>query len=235
MAARDAVIASGEQSIRGKIQMEAHDSIDTAVDTHSHHEAMYFDAQPSAQAPLCDLCGHELARGHRRLIDLATNLVLAACAGCEHSVVPDGRKSLRYQVVSDRYVRLPRGVIKSGRWDALRIPVALAFLVHRSLHDEYVAYYPSPNGPLVEELTRDQWADMMGGEHLLESLQSDVEALLVDARGVTPAGYIVPITTYFDFDRRLGDDWRGYDGGLQAAGVVDAFVMSLGSGFHMSD
>ena len=64
-------------------------------------------------------------------------------------------------------------------WEALQIPVGLAFFFHNSDMDKTVAFYPGPAGATESELDLEAWSTISGADDRLSMLADDVEALLV--------------------------------------------------------
>ena len=116
-------------------------------------------------------------------------------------------------------------------WEALQIPVGLAFFFHNSEMDKTVAFYPGPAGATESELDLDAWSTISGAGWL-DLLADDVEALLVrvpDRDHADPEVnaaaecYLVPIDACYEFVGRLRLLWRGFDGGQEVRAFVDEF------------
>ena len=54
-----------------------------------------------------------------------------------------------------------------AQWEALGIPVNLAFLFHQTDQDRYVAFYPSPGGATESLLDLASWDEVVAGDPLL--------------------------------------------------------------------
>ena len=69
-------------------------------------------------------------------------------------------------------------------WAAFRIPIGLAFFFASSAgSDGVVAFYPSPAGTTECELDLAAWETLVAANPVLEGLEPDVEALIVNRLG----------------------------------------------------
>ena len=65
-------------------------------------------------------------------------------------------------------------------WAQLQIPIGLTFVLRSSMTGTVVALYPSPAGATESELDLFAWAAMCDANPVLERLESDAEALVVN-------------------------------------------------------
>src|SRR5206468_3768742 len=65
------------------------------------------------------------------------------------------RGGARYRLVPTRVLVDPGFVLDGAEWDALRIPVRLAFIFFNSRDNRWVAFYPSPAGAAESALSLD--------------------------------------------------------------------------------
>jgi hypothetical protein len=160
---------------------------------------------------------------------------MCTCRSC-YLLFTDPHAKLRYRAVPDRYLAFPDVVIDRGAWDALQIPVGLAFFFHNSDLDKTVAFYPGPAGATESELNLAAWTTMSGADGRLSMVTDDVEALLVrvpdrhqtDSERDAPAEcYLVPIDACYEFVGRLRMSWRGFDGGHEVREFVDGFFEQI--------
>jgi hypothetical protein len=116
-------------------------------------------------------------------------------------------------------------VVTSEQWDSWQIPVSVAFFFLNSSLDRVAAFYPGPAGATESELPLDTWAGVVRANPRLETLQPDVEALLVrshpDRRGTEC--YVVPIDACYELVGHFRRLWRGFDGGKEANAKLDSF------------
>jgi hypothetical protein len=139
--------------------------------------------------------------------------------------LPGGASGGRYKAVPDRYLALSSALSK-GQWDALQIPVNVAFFFFNSGIGEVVAFYPGPAGATESLLSLEDWKQFCQANPVLGTLEPDVEAVLVRA-GDTPECYIVPIDACYELVGRLRMLWKGFDGGREANEALDHFFASV--------
>ena len=141
-------------------------------------------AGQAAAAERCELCGAAIAPEHRHVLELDTRELRCACRACSLLFDRDAAGGGHLRLVPDRRLRLDGFVLTDELWDALRIPVDMAFFFASSRERRPMAYYPSPMGPTESLLTLDAWTDLRAANPVLATLAPDVEALLVNrARG----------------------------------------------------
>jgi Family of unknown function (DUF5947) len=173
----------------------------------------------------CDLCTEELADEHGHLVDLEARSLLCACRGCHLLFESAGSGGLRYRAVPDRYVAVSDLPLTPGQWDALQIPVSVAFLFVNSTLDRVAAFYPSPAGATESLLPLAAMDDLISANAALADLQPDVEAILVRAapgRGNAEC-FLVPIDACYELVGHMRRLWRGFDGGREANDALDEF------------
>src|SRR5262249_48929448 len=100
----------------------------------------------------CDLCGAAIEVEHGHLVNVPTRTLLCACRPCSLLFTHDGAGGQRFRAVPTRYRRLSDFSRTSGNWDALDIPIGLAFFFRNSATGRTTAFYPSPAGPVESEL-----------------------------------------------------------------------------------
>ena len=72
-------------------------------------------------------------------------------------------------------------------WASFQIPIGLAFFLDSTTAGGIVAFYPSPAGSMESELDLDAWRELAEANPVLESLDADGEALLVNRISDPPA------------------------------------------------
>ena len=190
------------------------------------------EARPAASARAgerCELCGEEIAEEHGHLVDLRARNLLCACRGCYLLFTSDGAGGGHYRAVPRRYEHLSQLSISGQRWDALQIPVGVAFFFLNSDLGRVAAFYPGPAGATESLLALETWDDLWGGDPPLSArIEADVEALLVraDRRGHFDA-FIVPIDACYELVGRLRQLWRGFDGGKEAHLALEGFFSQV--------
>jgi hypothetical protein len=126
--------------------------------------------------------------------------------------------------VPDRYLSDPDFLLSDDQWDALQIPVGMAFFLRNSARDAVIACYPSPAGATESELSLDAWSEGVGASALAAELAPDVEALLVRRAetGGRQECLLVPIDVCYRLVGLVRLHWKGFDGGAQAWAAIDA-------------
>jgi hypothetical protein len=184
---------------------------------------------PAPPQERCELCATPVAAEHPHLVEPAQRRLMCACQACGLLFSDPG---LRYRRVPDRYLADPGFVLSDAQWDALQVPVGMAFFLVNSARDgAVVACYPSPAGATESELPLEAWADVVGSSALAEKLEPDVEALLVRrgsaGRGERPEALLVPVDACYRLVGLVRRHWKGFDGGTEAWAAIDAFFDDL--------
>ena len=132
-----------------------------------------------------------------------------------------------YRTVPDRYRYDPEFTLDDAQWDALQIPVGMAFFLRNSLRDPVdgavVACYPSPAGATESELDLSEFVDGVGAGRLGAMLEPDVEALLVRHDATRSECLLVPVDACYRLVGLVRRHWRGFDGGAEAWTHIDRF------------
>jgi hypothetical protein len=175
----------------------------------------------------CELCAVPVPAEHAHLVHVEDRRLLCACQACG-LLFSDPQPRLRYRTVPDRFLVDPEFVLDGARWDALQIPVGMAFFLHNSTRDAIVACYPSPAGATESELDLGAWADGIGASTLAAELVPDVEALLVRRLDDGSSEcLLVPIDACYRLVGLVRRHWKGFDGGADARAAIDAFFAGL--------
>ena len=182
--------------------------------------------EPVRAGERCELCTEPIADEHGHLVDVGARRLLCACRGCYLLFTPEGAGGGHYRAVPDRYLAFADVRLSPDQWDALQIPVSVAFFFVNSTLARVAAFYPSPAGATESLLPLDTWAELVGAHPALSTLQPDVEAFLVRADPDGGRGaecYLVPIDACYELVGHLRRLWRGFDGGREAHDALDGF------------
>jgi hypothetical protein len=182
--------------------------------------------EPSA-GERCELCGNPIHEPHSHVVDLTRRNILCTCRACYLLFTHQGAARGRYRAVPDRYLHDPSFRITERQWDALGIPVGMAFFFRNSSLDRTLAFYPSPAGATESELSMQSWEELVEGNAELASIEPDVEALLVRHQGDAFESYLVPIDACYELVGLVRLHWRGFDGGEEARRAIDAHFERL--------
>jgi len=176
----------------------------------------------------CELCSALIGDEHGHVVDLDSRALMCACRPCYLVFEPQGAGGNRFRAVPNRYLAFPDFSLSSAQWDALQIPVGVAFFFLNSEMKHVAAFYPSPAGAMESLLSLDSWQGIVDANPDLETLQPDVEAFLVrtaDRRSDAGSAecYLVPIDVCYELVGRLRALWKGFDGGTEVHAAIDAF------------
>ena len=177
----------------------------------------------------CDLCSAPIAPEHRHLLDVSSRELMCACRPC--SVLFDraaaGAGGRHYRLVPDRRLRIDDLELDDVMWAELRLPVDLAFFFRSSEAERVLAFYPGPMGATESLLGLDAWRALEVANPVLETLEPDVEALLVNrARGARDY-WLVPIDECYGLAGLIRTSWRGLTGGKEVWEQIGRFFEAL--------
>lgn len=178
----------------------------------------------------CELCSAELRGGHDHLVEPASRQILCACQAC--AILFSSQAETKYRRIPRRIIRLSRFKMSDAHWDALMIPINMAFFFDSSAAGKVIALYPSPAGPTESLLDLESWTEIVRDNPELEGMQRDTEALLVNR--VNDAGdyYIVPIDECYRLVGIIRAYWKGLSGGTEVWVEIGKFFNSLQERSH---
>src|SRR5262249_37495912 len=173
----------------------------------------------------CEMCATPIADEHAHVVNVESRALLCTCRACYLLFTSGGAAQGKLLAVPDRYLWDPAFALDEARWDALQIPVRMAFFFRNESLGRVVAFYPSPAGATESELPLDAWRELEESNPVLETLAPDVEALLVHGRRDAPGFdcFIVPIDACYELTGIVRSRWRGFDGGEEAWAEIEAF------------
>lgn len=170
---------------------------------------------------VCEFCNEPLPARHSHVVQLDSRRILCACRPCYLLFVDQGAG--RYRSVPDDARYLPDFRLSLPTWEALRIPVGVAFFFYNSDLARVMAFYPSPAGATESLLELDAWQDLVRVNPELERMAPDVEALLVRRQADRFHAYLVPVTACYELVGRIRLNWHGLDGGSQVREQIEEF------------
>ncbi len=176
----------------------------------------------------CELCAELIADEHGHIVDRETRALMCACRPCALVFSAEGAGGTRFRAVPDRYLSFPDFTLSQAAWDALQIPVAVAFFFMNSELGHVAAFYPGPAGATESLLSLESWNEVVAANPDLATLRPDVEAFLVRSAerrtSVAEAEcFLVPIDVCYELVGELRKQWRGFDGGAEAHAALEAF------------
>lgn len=182
-------------------------------------------AQPALEH--CELCSEPLATGHRHLLELARRNVVCTCEACALLFSQPGAGTGKYRLIPRRRLALLDFQMTDGQWDELTLPVNMLYIFHNSEDGRALAFYPSPAGAMESLLTLENWEVLTRANPLLNELESDVEALLINRVEQARVYYIAPIDACYRLVGLLRSTWKGLSGGQECREALAAFFEEL--------
>jgi hypothetical protein len=172
----------------------------------------------------CDLCSVPLRPDHPHLAEPAKRRLLCVCRGCD---------ILLGDSIDTKYRRVPRHsrilenfLLTDADWDALGIPIGLAFFQTTS-GGRALAFYPGPAGPIESLLDLKAWSQLVASNPVLAEQQPEVEALLVNRINGAREYFQVPIDRCYSLVGIIRTHWRGVSGGDEAWKAIADFMNAL--------
>jgi hypothetical protein len=177
------------------------------------------------EAERCELCSVSLPSQHRHLLETASRNIVCACDPC----------ALRFQnVVGGRFKLVPRDAralpnfqISDAEWEALALPINLAFFFYSTPSAKMTAMYPSPAGATESLLPLTAWEMLAAKNPDLGGILPDVEALLANRVGDTRAYFIAPIDKCYELVGTIRKHWKGLSGGEEVWRQIGEFFSKL--------
>ena len=192
-------------------------------------------AAPQPVGERCEMCSESISDEHQHVVNVEGRQLMCVCRGC-YLLFTDTKAALHYRAVPDRYLAFPDFALDRRRWEALQIPVGMAFFFRNSALERTVAFYPGPAGATESQLDLDAWNDIRAADPRVDELADDTEALLVrvpsgdsDDDGGAPECHLVPIDACYEFVGRLRMLWRGFDGGQEVREYINEFFELVAS------
>jgi hypothetical protein len=176
----------------------------------------------------CEMCVAPMGEEHSHVVDIRNRALMCTCRPCA-LLFDRGGADLAFRTVPDRYLSFGDFALSQGQWDDLAIPVGVAFFFSHSTLAKVVAFYPSPAGATESELSLDAWDGIVAANPALETLNDDVEALLVRKRDNDTECFLVPIDACYELVGHLRRLWRGFDGGADVHERLEEFFDDIKS------
>jgi len=178
----------------------------------------------------CDLCSAPIAPEHRHLLDVSARELLCACQPC--SVLFDraaaGAGGRHYRLVPERRLLIEDFALDDVAWADLRLPVEMAFFFQSSEAGRVLAFYPGPMGATESLLELEAWRALAEQNPVLDTLEPDVEALLVHRARGARLYFVVPISDCYELAGLIRTRWRGLTGGREVWEEIGRFYDGLG-------
>jgi hypothetical protein len=158
-------------------------------------------------------------------LEIASRKIVCACDAC----------ALRFQdVAGGRFKLVPRDAraltdfnISDSEWEALALPINLAFFFYSTLSGKMTAMYPSPGGATESLLPLTAWETLAANNPALRQMQPDVEALLANRVSDKRRYFIAPIDRCYELVGTIRMHWKGLSGGEEVWREIDKFFAEL--------
>ena len=107
------------------------------------------------------------------------------------------------------------------------VPINLAFFYYDSASARVIAMYPSPAGATESLLSLESWQEIRDENPSLQTMEPDVEALLVNRVGPTAQYFVVPMDECFRLVGIIRMYWKGLSGGTDVWGHIQEFFTQM--------
>jgi len=174
------------------------------------------------------MCTEPIGPEHSHVVNIDTRSLVCVDRACYLLFTHDGAAGGKYRAVPDRRIHDPSFALTDIQWEALQIPVGIAFFFENSQMGQSVAFYPGPAGATESLLPLDTWAEIVAANPLLQTMAPDIEALLVyRPREGGMRCFLVPIDVPYELVGIIRRDWKGFDGGREAWTAINGFFDHL--------
>jgi hypothetical protein len=184
-------------------------------------------AERSDAQQRCELCSEPIPSQHRHLLDLDSRELMCACRACSLLFDRDAAGGGHYRLVPERRLRLVGFELDDVSWEELRIPVEMAFFFHDTRAGRVLAFYPGPMGATESLLGLEAWQELAQRNPVLDSMEPDVEALLVNRARGAREHWLVPLDECYSLVGLIRMHWMGLTGGREVWERIGEFFEAL--------
>jgi Family of unknown function (DUF5947) len=171
----------------------------------------------------CELCPISLADDHKHLLDLDERRIVCVCPTCWSMRSGEAR----YRPTGSRTLWLHDFELADDLWAAFQIPIGLAFFMRSTESGNVIGLYPSPAGATECELDLDAWDRLVAANPVLEDLDADAEALIVNRLADPHAHAIAPLDDCYRLVGIIKATWEGIAGGAEMEAAVAGYFDGL--------
>ncbi|MET8764247.1 DUF5947 family protein [Lentzea sp. NPDC004782] len=180
---------------------------------------------PQEQLERCEMCATPVASRHGHVVDVHRRALMCACRACFLLFTRHRAHRARYRAVPERYLWDPGRPVSGQEWEALDIPVGVAFLLRTDTG--VTVFHPSPAGASERALDSRVWFELAAAHPLLTIAEPDVEAILFRRTENGADCFLVPIDACYRLVGTVRRYWTGLDGGDQLHHHVDELFAEI--------
>jgi len=114
-----------------------------------------------------------------------------------------------------------------AQWESLLIPINMAFFFHSSAAGKVISLYPSPAGATESLLDIESWEEIVQSNPVLQEMEPDTEALLVNRVRGASEYYLLPIDECYRLVGLIRTHWHGLSGGTEVWEAIGRFFAGL--------
>jgi len=184
-----------------------------------------FVRQRAANVERCEMCSAELSSDHEHLVDISSRQIACACQPC--AILFSGKANAKFRRVPRDVRYLDDFQLTDSQWESLLLPIGLAFFFWNTPAEKVVALYPSPAGATESLLDLQSWDEIVRDNPVLEGMEPDTEALLVNRVRGASDHFIVPIDECYRLVGLIRTHWHGLSGGAEMWEVIGKFFAEL--------
>ena len=173
----------------------------------------------AASTATCELCPIGIGEDHRHLLHLVERRIVCVCETCWSMRSGDPE----YRPPGSRTLWLEYFAMADEIWSSFQIPIGLAFLMRSSVSGGVVALYPSPVGATESELELTAWDALCEANPILDQMEPDAEALIVNRTADEHQYAIVPVDQCYRMVGLIKSRWEGISGGRGVEEAVGEF------------
>ena len=173
----------------------------------------------------CDLCSLEVAPEHAHLIEPKSRQISCACQAC--AILFSDQADGKFKRIPREAKFLPDFQMSDLEWNALMLPIQLAFFFKSTPEERVIALYPSPAGAMESLLQLEAWEEIESENVILQNMQPDIEALFVNRVGENRDYFLAPIDKCFELVGTIRLKWTGLSGGTEAWADIGKFFENL--------
>lgn len=173
----------------------------------------------------CELCNLVLPPTHRHLLEMTSRQVACSCDPC--ALLFQNAVGGKFKLIPRDARALPDFHMTDAEWENLALPIDLAFFFYSTPQEKMTAMYPSPAGPTESLLPLSSWEILVRQNPALQTMDADVEALLVNRAQGAREYFIAPIDACYELVGTIRVHWRGLSGGDAVWQEIEKFFANL--------